>query len=458
MAVSGDNVPSRADPEQHGSIAAHRDLLAVFGFALVLRLLFLLLTHDTYDYDEFVSLLLGRDYAAGAVPYRDFVYFHPPGILVVLRGINPLTHLWWPSARALTALVDTGSAVMVWKIGGLLWGRREALAAGILYALSPLALVSATRVGQEPLITALGLLGLVVLLSQPSWQGAVIAGACLAIAVWVKYPAAYFLPVYVLAAPKRAILVATSAAAVLTALFLPFYANANLLYQQTIHFQQVRWLMGAGQRVETTGLFWLLVNPLALPAVIWRPRPLWLAAGFALGGVFVFSSQVYYHYFTIVVPFAALLSAPLVIAVGRIPLRLLALGGVAVACAWATVLDIGGSSPLYVTAAHLSSVAPTVRLLEAPAFSAGPVLGDRYEYAYLAGRPALAHYFWNIGVLVDARYLEKRLPARGAVVLSYGASSGYPAGFVQYLNARFRRVQTPDNWVWLLSANHSHSP
>jgi hypothetical protein len=77
-------------------------------------------------------------------------------------------------------------------------------------------------------------------------------------------------------------------------------------------------------------------------------------------------------------------------------------------------------------------------------------LGDRDEYAYLAGRPSVAHYFWNVGVLVNARYLERRLSRAGAVVLSQGASSGYPAGFEQYLDARYPRVSTDATSVWIL--------
>lgn len=451
MAVSElTRVEQSAEPASVNSRS--RDLLTILTVALTVRAIFLVLTADTYDYDEFVLLLLGRDFAAGAVPYRDFMFFHPPGILLLLRGLEPLTQLWWPLARLLMIVVDTASAVLVWRIGTLLWNRRVGLIAGILYALSPLALVSSVRVGQDPIITCLGLAGLTILLSRRDHAAAIAAGCCLALAVWIKYPALYFLPVYMLAAPRRAPLVIASVGAALAGLFAPFHTDFGALYHQTVVFQRTRWTMAPAQRLGTLGLFWLVVNPLALPGAIRRPRPLWLLAGFFLGLVYVLPSQVYYHYFVVVVPFGALLSAPLLDRFSRVNLRRFAAVGMGIALGWAALLDLGGPSPLYVTAAHLSDLAPTIRVIDRDTGESEPVLGDRYEYAYLARRPAVAHYFWNVGVLVDADYLEQRLPPKGVVVLSYGASSGFPSGFIRYLNQRFHHLETPANTLWTVSA------
>ena len=83
--------------------------------------------------------------------------------------------------------------------------------AGVLYAVNPLALVSSSRVGQDPLITLLGVAGLALLLTRSSWGAAALAGACLGLALWIKYPAVYFVPIFVLAAPRRAPVIALSA-------------------------------------------------------------------------------------------------------------------------------------------------------------------------------------------------------------------------------------------------------
>lgn len=429
-----------------------RPLLIVLAAALLLRVVFALLIANTYDYDEFVLLLNGRDYAHGAVPYRDFMFFHPPGMLVLLRTVEPLTALWWPLARGMMLVIDTATAGLVWYLGRRLYGSRGGVAAGLLYALNPLALIAAVRVGQDSVITALGMAGLVLLLINHSWKNAVLAGACLALALWIKYPAVYFLPIYILVAPRRTAGMALGLILAGAVLFLPYHAEIHALLNQTVQFQRTRWSMDFSTRIETTALFWLAVNPLALVALR-RRAPLWAAAGFVLGGLFVFTSQVYYHYFVPVVPFAALLGAPAALYFTRLPrLALVAMIG-SVALVWGLIIDLGGQSPLFVTTARLSDIQPTIRLLDCTTQADAAILADRYEYPYLANRQAVAHYFWNVGVLVNAKYLEQSLSHAQAMVLSYGASSGYPAGLVAYLNTHYRRVETRANTVWLPPMN-----
>ncbi len=420
----------------------------VFLAALSLRLLFGRLVAGTYDYDEFVLLLLARDFAHGAVPYRDFMFFHPPGALVWLRAIEPLTALWWPWARILTSVIDSATAVMVFVVGCRLLDRRAGLAAGLVYAASPLALISSVRVGQDPLITAVGMLGLTALAVGPERRWAVVAGVCLGIAAWIKYPALYFAPVYLLLAPRRFLWVAAAAACSFAALVAPFAGQMHAFYVQTVTFQHARWSMPLAQRIETVGVYWIALNA---PAILGLARrvPVWLLAGYLLGGLFVFVPQVYYHYFVPVVPFAALL-AGVTLARFRPWRRVPAVAAVILpGLLAAVVIDGGGYSPLYVTAARLSDVEPTIRLVDARSMGNEPLLADRFEYAYLAHRPALAHYFWNVGVLVNAEYLEKRVNEAGAVVMSSGASSGYPSGFTAYLNQHFERVSKPTTTVWL---------
>ena len=429
----------------------HCHLIVVIAVAFAIRLCFGLATADTYDYDEFVLLLLGRDFAHGAVPYRDFMFFHPPGELVLLRLLEPLTSAWWPIARLVMMAIDTATAGLVWYVGTLLYDRRSAFVAGLLYAFNPVALISAVRVGQDPVLTFLGVAGLAILLSKRSHTAAALAGASLGLAIWFKYPAAVLLPVYVLAAPRRSPAIILGAGAALAAVFAPFLPYAHQLYDQTVTFQRTRWLMPLDQRIGTTLIFWLGLNALAVAAMVrQRPHRPWLLAGFALGGVFVLSSQVYYHYFVPAVPFAALIAAPFVARFARSAFLALAGFLIAAVIAWAALIDLGGSAPAYVTAAHLSSIQPTIQVLRASTDPGDYVLADRYEYSYLANRQALAHYFWNVGVLKDATYLELRLPAAAAVILSYGASSGYPSGFVGYLDHHYPSIRTRANTIWLL--------
>ena len=440
--------PSELPESRYWAPKAVHPAVAVFAAALTLRLVFGRLIANTYDYDEFVLLLLARDFAGGAVPYRDFMFFHPPGALVLLREIAPITALWWPLARIAMSVIDAVTATLIFYIGVRVFDLRTGFAAGIAYAASPLALISGVRVGQDPLVTALGTAAILLLTLPARKRWAVAAGVCLGAAVWVKYPAAYFIPICLLVAPRRFGWVALGTVVTLAALFAPFIGDARLLYSQTVTFQHSRWTMALDQRLLTGLLFWLGANLLALRAVLQR-QPLWLVAGFALGGAFILAPQVYYHYFVPVLPCGALLTAR---ALSRLRFRwrpvLLAVA--AGTLAWAAVLDAGGRSPLYITAARLSEVQPTVGILARTTSPGQSVLADRYEYAFLSGRQSAAHYFWNVGVLVNARYLERRLRTARAVVLSSGASSGYPTGFAAYLNARFPRLVTPTTTVWIL--------
>lgn len=452
--LSTDNTRSATAPNvpHRVPVSPRRDLVLVILAALCVRLLFAALTHDTYDYDEFVILLLSRDLAHGAVAYHDFMFFHPPGVLVLFRALQPLLSHWWPAGRIFVMLVDAGTAGLVFRLGTRIWGRREGLVAGLVYAVSPLALISAVRVNQDSLFTFLGLLGLVLLIEREDARGDLVAGVCLGVAIWIKYPAAIFGPIYLIAAPRRVLTWSTSALLTLAAVFAPFLAHAHALYTDTVTFQRTRWLMAPEQRFGTTGLYWLGVNLPALPGLFRGRRPPWLVAGFLAGGVFALSSQVYYHYFVPIVPFGALLAGPVLCRFVERYRSLAISVGLSLAFAWAACVDLGGASPLYVTAARLSAIEPTVDSLDRDTPPGSAILADRDEYAYLAHRKALAHYFWNVGVLVDARELEKQVPAARAIVLSNGASSGYPSGFVDYLNHRYRATGTHATTIWLTRA------
>jgi 4-amino-4-deoxy-L-arabinose transferase-like glycosyltransferase len=451
-----------------------QDALTVFTAALLLRLVFALLTADTYDPDEFVVLALSRDLAHGAMPYQDFMFFHPPGVLVFFRLLQPLTALWWPFARGAALLIDCGSAVLVWRIGCLLFDRRTALAAGLIYAASPIPLLAAARVGQDSIITAIGLLGLLALLVKRSGWGAVAAGICLGAAFWFKYPALLFLPVYALAAPRRLPLVVGGALLTIVVLFAPFAAHLPALYHESVTWQA----FGRGRelivnRVAADLTFMLLLNPLAAAALaIWMkpgllrllpaaaasmpPMPLWVPAGFASGLFFAFSAQVYYHYFVPIIPFAALLSAPLLIRlltsakpIGARAVRFVIAGATTLLGLWTAALNVGitrdGLAEL-----SLASIRPAVQLVERSTGRSQPVLTDQFEYAYLAHRPSASEYFWDMQFSTTAKALERDLRGGDAVVATSEGSS-YPAGFVSYLESRnYPEVRTKAATVWLI--------
>ncbi len=443
-----DPPPTEAGPPS----TMRRDLAIVFLVAAGLRLVAGAVLSGTYDYDEFVVLALSRQFAHGFHPYRDFVFFHPPGSLLVGRALDPLTSMWWPAARAFTGLVDSGTAALTYAIGCSFMRRRAALAAGFAYAASPLALIAGVRIGPDPLIAFLGVAGLCVLVRTTSARGAVLAGGVLGLAISTKYAAVLLLPVYVLAAPRRSWATLVGSGAALLLVLAPYLPNAHELHQQTIVFQDGRGSMPLDERLATAGLYWLVVTPLAVLGLA-RRAPLWVKAGFLIGGAMLLAPQDYYHYFLFCAPFAALLSAPL-LARMRWPIyrtvTLLACCGLI----WvAVVTALGSDRPLYVTAARLSDIAPTVDLLRSETPPGGLVLADRYEFPFLARRPPLTPYFWNVRPLIKGSTLERQLPCAAAVVMATGASSGYPIGLTAYLNLHYRARRAGKATVWLLPGN-----
>jgi hypothetical protein len=432
--------------------SARSDALAVFGVALALRLVFSLLMAGTFDRDEFVYLALGHDVAHGAVPYRDFPFFHPPGILVLLGFLNPLTSLWWPLARLFDVLVDSLTATLVWRVGLHLFDRRVALAAGILYAINPVTLVSAVRVDQEVIATALATLGLTVLLLRRSHGGALAAGCCLALACWIKYPVVIFLPIYALIVRRYTLICLAAFTAAFLLLFIPYAGELRRVYDDTVTWQLVgRYSTPVPLRLMTAGIFWLLLNPFAVAGLLQRWLPLWLKLGFLGGGVFLLTSSIYPHYFVFIAPFAALLGAPLAAQTVRLPRLALAAVCLAALLAWKSGVETFGHQQGFIPADSFAAIAPEVRLIDRMTPPGTPIAANEMQYPFLAGRPWIAHYFWDDNDSLTARTLERHLTARSAAVLTPATSVFYfPDGFVAYLNAHARRMPIGKDMIWLL--------
>ncbi|HLJ67597.1 MAG TPA: glycosyltransferase family 39 protein [Chloroflexota bacterium] len=424
----------------------------IFGAALALRLVFALITASTFDADEFVILGLSRAVAHGAMPYRELVFFHPPGALIVFAALQHFV-TWWPAARVLTLAVDSVTAVLVWWIARQVLDRNQALIAGLIYAASPIALISAVRVGPDPIVTALAMLGIAVLISSRSRSAAIGAGLCLALAVWTKYTAVLYVPVYLLISPRRFPLVAGGWLAGAACLFAPFFRELPALVNQTVVWQlQHRPQMHLDHKLLRVALYWLALNPLAVIG-LWRFRgPRWVTLGFVLGASFTITAEAYYHYFAVVVPFAAILGAPVVAPLARRSRWLLPAAALAATCLWAMDVSFGsGRDRMWVSASRLAQSEQAAGVLEHVTPPNAAVLSDQPQYALLANRQPALNYFWNMNALVSARTLEGRLPELAAVVQTKNGVS-YPAGFIDYLARRhFRSIDTTRAVVWVTS-------
>ncbi len=430
-------------------VSANRDAFAVLGLALGLRVAFSLLLANTFDKDEFVYLALGRAVGHGAMPYRDFAFFHPPGILVLVGALNWLTGWWWPAARIVDLLLDSITAVLVWRMGLRLYDARTARMAGILYAANPIVLVSAVRVDQESIITLLSVAGLALLLSTRKPLSAALAGVCLAVACWVKYPAIVFLPVYVLLAPRRAWAIVLGAVGAVAVLFLPYLGDARQLWYDTVTWQLVhRYHTPFVTRVEVTAVFWLAMSPFAVLRLMRKPAAFWLVLGFATGCVFIATSSAYPHYFVPVAPYGALLGAPVATRILRVPKTVAVAFCLLMVTLWAAFIQRPAPMPI-IPASTFSAIEPVIQDIDQTTSPRAAVLADRLEYSYLAQRAPGALYFWDQHDVVTAQVLLQRLRPGDIVVLyPRGDQTSFPAGFISILNGRYPRVQTSSVTIW----------
>ncbi len=312
-------------------------------------------------------------------------------------------------------------------------------------------LITGTRILPDPYVGFFSLLAAYILLSRRAWPWAIVAGIAFGVAILFKYPALLTLPACLILAGRRRAPIFVGAIVVTVALLLvPLLPELHQFVTDTIAFQTGRNAQAAPSRVGSVILFLILLQPLAVFGLFVKPRPpLWILIGYAGGFAYVLSPQVYYHYMSPLVPYASILGAAYLTSL-RIPkitlpsfLRTMplttAIGGTLLMLIWASVVYFGGSQPLHLTAAHLADVAPEDRYIDHVVPASQQILVDRPEVAYLAKRRDLRDYFWNDASVETAQQLFPALLKVRYVVRSFGSSSGYPQGFLNFIDARYCR-------------------
>lgn len=183
-------------------------VLSVALVVLVLELTVASVTYGTNDithWQDFVNAVSRygpvRVYGA-AIPHS--YYNHPPLMGYVLEVVNWLRKLGVSvgfSIRALASVCDVVCAMVVFALVGRRRGQREAVAAGIVVACSPvLFMIAAFHGNSDPIFTMLILLSAYLLVDRhrPGW-----AGAILALALGVKIVTLVALPVLFVYAAKQ---------------------------------------------------------------------------------------------------------------------------------------------------------------------------------------------------------------------------------------------------------------
>jgi 4-amino-4-deoxy-L-arabinose transferase-like glycosyltransferase len=427
-------------------------VVLVFVVALLLRLLYAVLTQGTYDFDEFVYLLLGRAVAHGREPYRDFLFYHPPGILALVALLNPLASHWWVWVRIVTMVFDAGTCALVYLIARRFCQPSVALAAGFLCASSPIMLTTGTRIMPDVYVAFWGTLSIYLLLLTPRLHWAVLAGVAFGLAFSFKYPAALLLPACLLLARRRSPAFLGAAGFTVVVAFLPFLPVWHQVYNDTIGFQSGRAGTLPSVRFGAIVLYAGLLQPLAIFGLFSHPRRLWLIVAYLSVLAYLATPQVYYHYIAPMVPFASILGALYLAgrrwATPRVLVSGTALLAIGVTLLWSAAIANGGQYPLHFTAAPLSYEQPIEQFIERSTVPRALVLEDRPEAVYLTHRRNLDEYFWNDANVMPPQKLQKGLLHVRYVILTFGPSTGYPPGFTSWVDERYCRTLLRSGFVY----------
>lgn len=147
-----------------------------------------------HGYDDGVYYAAAASFVHGRLPYRDFMFLHPPGVILAVAPFAALAR-WtgdetaFVAARLAFMAVGAASTVLVVHLARR-WGMRAAVVGGVLYAVSAAAAGAERLTVLEPL-GSLTLLAGVALLTRAAREGAarwwtLAGGAVLGLGLTVK--------------------------------------------------------------------------------------------------------------------------------------------------------------------------------------------------------------------------------------------------------------------------------
>lgn len=188
----------------------------------------------------------------GAMPYRDFTFVQPPGILLLMSPVTLIsrligTHDGFILARVVDALVTAlNASLLAWLIRHR--GRTAMVVAGAGLALMPVAAFVSSGVRLEPFLVCFILLGSLAVFSRNEDRDAstrqlvvcgLLFGAAALVKLWALFP---FIALIVCLVPRyrrRIFIVIGAAAAGFTAVCLPFFLSAPRSFISQVFVEQI---------------------------------------------------------------------------------------------------------------------------------------------------------------------------------------------------------------------------
>lgn len=221
--------------------------------AFVARLLPVLRGGGLYglgDYDDAVHYAAAVGLVHGRLPYADFLFLHPPGIILALAPFALVGRIFgdptgFAAARLGWMMLGAANAALVMRIVRR-HGRVAALLAGTFYAIFPPAVYGEHSTQLEGLATTCMLVALLLLTTErrtPGWLLAV-AGAALGVSTGIKIwgVAAVLIALVVVSlggGRRRGVMLLAGAVAGATAVCLPFCVVAPVRMFRMVVSDQV---------------------------------------------------------------------------------------------------------------------------------------------------------------------------------------------------------------------------
>ncbi|RKH54828.1 glycosyltransferase family 87 protein [Corallococcus aberystwythensis] len=205
------------------------------------------------DYDEGVYFSAASLLLRGDLPYRDFIFVHPPGALLLWApgaaltlGLDAATA--YGISRYLAATVGALCVFLAGRVAWRTWGPLAGFVAALAYASYPEAALVERGTFLEPLLNVLclGFANLWLLPGHPSRARRIGAGVLLGLAISVKIPGGLWLVAALLARPgkeswRHALLPVLAAVGTFTVVVGPLAALApSEFLRDVITFQALR--------------------------------------------------------------------------------------------------------------------------------------------------------------------------------------------------------------------------
>jgi hypothetical protein len=222
-------------------------------------------------YDSGVYFAASLHFATGVIPYKDFTFVNPPGIVLLMTPLALLSRLigshdGFILARIATSFVTAlNASLLAWLVRHR--GRLAMVVAGFGLALLPVAFLVSSAVKIDPYCILFVLLGTLIILSYdhasgaPSTRNLIIGGILLGFAgdikLWAVFP---FIALLICIAPRvrfRALVTVGSAAIGFVVPSLPFFLLAPRSFISQVFTVQ---LFQKYNPAVSQGVLWRLVD------------------------------------------------------------------------------------------------------------------------------------------------------------------------------------------------------